>query len=372
MKILFVTNLLPYPPRHGGQVRKYRAAVALSAHHDVWMVGAAPIPEELERFRAAHPDITFVEIPHDRHLSSIPVATAARRLAEKESFDAVHVANLRNWPGEAALTEKLVVLDAENLESAVLRGLAALPGRGVPAPDVRALEALERHALGRASCVLACSEEDAENARRLAPRSRVIVVPNGVDLDYFEYRDPPVPGESPTVGFTGMLAYRPNVDACAQLVHDVLPLVRKAFRETKVRIVGAAPPADVTDLRGPWVEVLGDVPDIRPHLSSADVLAVPLRAGGGTRLKILEALASGVPVVSTPLGAAGLEVEDGRHLRLAREPEALAESIVSLLRDAPATRAMARRGRALVEERYGWQAVGEKLRDAYATLELAA
>jgi glycosyltransferase involved in cell wall biosynthesis len=372
MRLLFVSNVIPYPPRDGGRIRKLRLALALSEVHQVWMMGAAPNADELAEFRHAYPAIRFVELPSHSERGSVPVASAAAALAANEAFDAVHVAGTRQWPGEGAFRDAQVVLDTDNIESVVLRRMSALPETTISERDVAAIEALERVAFARSDALVVCSDADAAAARQLVPEVVPTIVPNGVDLDYFAFSPPGAPVGAVTMCFTGLLSWWPNADACRHCVRDILPRVRAEVGGARLQIVGRYPPAEVIALAGPNVDIAADVPDIRPYLDQADVFVAPLRAGGGTRLKILEALARGLPVVATPIGAEGLDVRDGEHLLIAEGPAEFAAAIGRIVGDRSGVQEMALRGRVLVEERYGWDAVGARLRDAYLALEAVA
>ena len=180
-------------------------------------------------------------------------------------------------------------------------------------------------------------------------------MPNGVDVDYFKPTDRE--REPGSIVFNGVLDYRPNLDAALFLVDEVLPLVRARHPEARVTIVGRGDPAELTQVQLPNVEATGEVPDVRPYLEQAAVVAVPIRAGSGTRFKVVEGLAVGAPMVSTTVGCEGIGVEDGEHLLVADSAEGFAEAIVRLLDDTDARpearsgRPAVRRGRVLLGAR---------------------
>jgi glycosyltransferase involved in cell wall biosynthesis len=165
--------------------------------------------------------------------------------------------------------------------------------------------------------------------------------------------------------FIGSMAYPPCVDAVLHFARGTLPLIRKAVDATEFWIVGANPHPDVVKLSGSGIHVTGQVADVIPYYQQSTVCIVPLRAGGGTRLKILEAMALGRPVVSTTIGAEGLDVLDGTHLFIADTPEAFAEKTVRLLRDRQLYQHIAANARRLVEARYDWAKIAERLMDVY-------
>jgi sugar transferase (PEP-CTERM/EpsH1 system associated) len=224
----------------------------------------------------------------------------------------------------------------------------------------------EERALRRFDRVLAVSRADRDTFARLYPdgiRQPVHVVPTGVDTDYFT-ASPSQTGARELV-FTGSMDWLPNEDAMLFFCRDVLPLVRRAEPAVTLSIVGRTPTPAVArlgDQQG--VRVTGRVDDIRPYVRDAAVYIVPLRIGGGTRLKIFEALAMGKAVVSTSIGAEGLPVTGGEHVMVGDSPETFAREIVHLLRDIDHRRRLESAARALVVERYDWSAVAGSLEQA--------
>jgi polysaccharide biosynthesis protein PslH len=224
----------------------------------------------------------------------------------------------------------------------------------------------EERALRRFDSVLAVSSADRDTLARIYPgaiRQPVHVVPTGVDTHYFS-TSPSQTGARELV-FTGSMDWLPNEDAMLFFCRDVLPLVREAEPAVTLSIVGRAPTPAVARLgEQQGVRVTGRVDDIRPYVRDAAVYVVPLRIGGGTRLKIFEALAMGKAVVSTSVGAEGLPVTGGEHVMVADSPETFAREIVHLLRDIDHRRRLETAARALVVERYDWSAVAGKLEHA--------
>jgi glycosyltransferase involved in cell wall biosynthesis len=181
--------------------------------------------------------------------------------------------------------------------------------------------------------VLAVSDEDSRIFREEMRLSNVIgVVPTGVDLDYFQAL-PKAPFLTPTVLFMGSMDWYANVDAVLYFVSDIWPKVRERLPEAKFLIVGRQPPSEILALHSTdmGVEVTGTVPDVRPYMRKAHVMVVPLRIGGGTRLKIYEAMAAELPVVSTTVGAEGLPVVHGKHLLIADDSASIANEVIRVL-----------------------------------------
>jgi glycosyltransferase involved in cell wall biosynthesis len=206
--------------------------------------------------------------------------------------------------------------------------------------------------------VVTVSDVDRRIVEELAPGTATTVVPNGVDVVRVR---PPVldgrgAGRRPTAVFVGKMDYRPNVDGARWFTEEVLPLVRQRVPSFALTIVGRDPTPEVQALSGQdGVHVTGRVQSTTPFLHEASLAVVPLRAGSGSRLKVLEALAAGTPVVSTSLGVEGLQVDAGRHLLVADGAPAFAAAVADLLADPDRRARMAREGRRLVEERYGWR-----------------
>jgi len=227
----------------------------------------------------------------------------------------------------------------------------------------------EGRTLARFDGVLAVSDADAATFARLYPdaiRRPAHVVPTGVDTNYFaaSASDP----RSRRLVFTGSMDWLPNEDAMAYFCREILPIVRAEEPEVQLSIVGRAPTPAVQRLADAHIEVTGRVDDVRPYMQDAAVYVVPLRIGGGTRLKIFEAMAMGKAVVSTTVGAEGLPVTSGEHVMLADEPRSFARAVVRLLRDVERRRQLERAARELVVEQYDWSAVSGALDQALRSI----
>jgi sugar transferase (PEP-CTERM/EpsH1 system associated) len=256
------------------------------------------------------------------------------------------------------------VIFTHNVESEIWRrhaetkrGLARLLYRS----QHRRMLRFERRTLGRFDGVLAVSEVDRDTFARLYPgaiRRPVEVIPTGVDTRFFD-AGVSAP-ESKSLVFTGSMDWLPNEDAMLFFCSQVLPLIRREEPDVTLSIVGRAPTAAVARLaQQHGVVVTGRVDDVRPHIADAAAYVVPLRIGGGTRLKIFEAMSMGKAIVSTTVGAEGLPVTDGTHLVIADEPREFADAVVRLLRDVPRRRALEAAARRLVVDHYDWAAVAD-------------
>jgi glycosyltransferase involved in cell wall biosynthesis len=215
--------------------------------------------------------------------------------------------------------------------------------------------ACEREICRKVKHIIAVSSNDARAMRDLFGVSNVSEVPTGVDLDYFRAPETPAQRKADLV-FVGSMAWLPNIDGSAYFTDQILPLIRARRPQCSLAIAGREPVHAVRELaqKDPLIQVTGTVPDVRPYLWGSAVSIVPLRVGGGTRLKIYEAMAAGVPVVSTTIGAEGLDLADGAHIRLADTPELFARHCLELLEDRDERERLAARALDLVTRRFSW------------------
>jgi glycosyltransferase involved in cell wall biosynthesis len=230
------------------------------------------------------------------------------------------------------------------------------------------LVSYERRICRMADRVVAVSEADRKALQMILPDLAVAVVPNGVDLEF--YRPGIVPplaeARTHTLVFTGKMDYRPNVDAVLWFADAVLPLILAQAPDTRFYVVGQQPHERLARLaERPGITLTGRVPDTRPYIAAAGVYIVPLRIGGGTRLKVLEAMAMGQAIVSTRLGCDGFDFTDGREVLFADEPAAFAEAVLDLFRDREQAAVLGQTARAFVETHYGWDAIVPRLEALY-------
>jgi glycosyltransferase involved in cell wall biosynthesis len=260
-----------------------------------------------------------------------------------------------------------VWIDFHNLDSEIWRRVAetARPAgerlfARIQAPRVADLEARLARAASGVSCV---SERDADSLRRIGARSAPRVVPNGVDLSRYAMRPAQPAGE--TIFFVGDLSWPPNAEAVRWLRDRVWPELRRRRPAAQVEILGRGAPPDLApSAASDGFRLLGEGGDTRPHWASAAVAVVPLLAGGGTRLKIVEAAACGVPVVATSVGAEGLELHGEVEILLRDDAAGFADAIAKLLEDPAAARRQAEAARARVEASYDWKAIGREFAEA--------
>ncbi len=284
-------------------------------------------------------------------------------------LDSIHMAAyvplLEPW-----LRGTRVIYDWHNIESEAMHRYAvnqASPLRRLYATlTARRMAALERRILKTAFAHLVCSRREREALLRRVHGARIALIGNGVDTALFD-ADQPANGQRRRIVFVGSMNYHANIEAACWFVKRIWPQVRKSFPEWRFTLVGSDPHPDVLALgeeRG--VEVTGTVPDVRPYYREAVAAVVPLRVGGGTRLKILEAMAAGVPVISTPLGAEGLDLSPGKDILIASRDGAWFPALDSLATDTNLWNNLAQTGRTLVRHKFDWKLLGHRLFQTYA------
>ncbi len=373
---LLVTKLVPSPADSGGKLRSRAVAELLAGLGPVDLVafdepGSDHRPLEelgisvhaLPRPRRGGPGgVAALGTLSGARFWSRELAATIERLTARHDYDVVQVEYAALAPyARFARGGAVRVLDLHNVESALMASRARrapLPLRAVLAAEARALARVERRALAGFDVVVTVS--DAESARLPAAAS-VLTCPNG-----WWPGDCLPPAVEPTVVFVGLLGWGPNRDAALWLGREIWPQVERRVPGARLLLVGRDPDAAVRALASPSVEVVPSPPDVRPWLEQAAVAVAPLRAGGGSRLKILEALDAGRPVVATPLGAEGLERLLGRGVFLADDARGLADTIAELLLSHDRGRRAGVEGHAEVAEAFAWPRTLAPLRSELA------
>ena len=376
MHILVATKFLPLPADSGGKQRSLATLRRLAGRARVTLAGfddggtdfdglralgvqplAAPWPQSVPR--AMGGVLRTASISSGRFWNA-DLADAIRVAVAAEPVDTVFLEFPQLDPWVRRIEASRLVFASHNVESALVASYADIkrgPARGLYAAEAAAMRRLEAKVLARADVVGVVSERDRD---RLPPTTApVLVCPNGWDPG-------PVlpPSDEPVVVFVAQLGWAPNVDAATWLVRSIWPLVERERPDARLFLVGRTPTPEVQALAGPSVEVTGTVPDVRPYLARARVAVAPLRAAGGSRLKILEACDAGRPVVATTTGVEGLEGLIGRGVVVADEPEGLARQVLDLLADGDRAAAIGREGHDAVAAGYSWDATLAPLIDA--------
>ena len=292
------------------------------------------------------------------------------RLLEKMTFDLIQAEGF--WVGcfDTTGSGAMKIIDAHNVEHDILARLARTSRSGIRRLyyhfESIACRREELAALGRQNAILVTSERDRMLIGKDLPQIPAFVIPNGVDTTYFT---PKLASEEPgSLVFTGAMNYAPNADGILHFIDSVFPLICARVPGSVLYVVGGSPPPELKRRAGPHIVVTGHVEDVRPYVWQASVYVVPLRSGGGTRLKILEALAMGKAIVTTSIGCEGLDVCEKESVLLADEPVEFADAVVGLLRDIARRRMLGSNGLALAREKYDWTVVGESLEEAYRSL----
>lgn len=371
-------------PEVGGKGESADPFASLRPYSDTIISVAAPVRSLADRARATLfsplPDVAL-------RLESRPMHDHVVALLRAQRYDVIQVEGVEMAPyapvfrDEAAAPQggarPRLVFDDHNAEY-VLQKRAFLtdvrrPRRWVAAAyslvQWQKLVRYERRICRAADRVVAVSEADRQALQRLSPGLDVTVVPNGVDLAFNRPGAvPPAAGMGPNaLVFIGKMDYRPNVDAVLWFADAVLPLILAQAPDAHFYVVGQKPHARLAALAAHQaITVTGRVADVRPYIAGAAVYVVPLRIGGGTRLKVLEAMAMGQALVSTHLGCDGFSFADGREVCFADEPAAFAAAVVALLRDRGRAAAVGRAARSYVEANFGWEAIVPRLEALYA------
>jgi glycosyltransferase involved in cell wall biosynthesis len=406
MKLLLFTPQLPYPPHQGTTIRNYHLICHLARHHTIDLVSfLAPdqtLTAENPLYRYCRRIITAPQPVRTlkqraRTLFSSPLPDMALRLESAamhalvndltDRYDLLQIEGIEMAQYGLAAYERLtagacsprLIFDDHNCEY-LLQKRNALTDLRTPRRWVAGLYSLVQWAKLRryeaqicraADVVTAVSGPDRDALATLAPDTPIAVVANGIaPLD-----GPPATmlrhgEEAPTLLFTGKMDYRPNIDAVLWFSDEVLPLIQAAAPTVRFQIVGMNPHPRLDRLRAnPAIVITGAVPSVTPYLTTASLYVVPLRVGGGTRFKVLEAMAHGLPIVSTPLGVEGIGVTDQAELLVAATPTAFADAVLRLLADQQMGGALGQqlgqRARTFVEAHYSWETIVPQLEALY-------
>jgi polysaccharide biosynthesis protein PslH len=394
MKILWILGESPIPPDSGGKHRSLGLLKQLAPRHEVTAAvldpGAAAGSHlgELEklckkiirlpwrgriigaRFVAGAAGKLFSPLPYSVEKYCGEESEQPLRELARQHWDIIQCENIGFRRYLAFPTSAPRLLNTQNVEARIWQqraGLAANPIlKTYLSSQARKMADYEKGLLPRYDGLIAVSETDAAAFKAAYQAKQIGVVPNGVDTVYFSpRRETP---EENLVVFSGAMDYAPNSDGAKYFLQEIWPKVISSHPQARFCIVGRRPEPALLALakKYPRVEVTGTVEDVRPYLARAAVVVVPLRMGGGSRLKILEALAMGKAIVSTSLGAEGLALAAGQQLLLAEGAEAFAEAISPLLENPAKTEAFGRSGRALVEQTYAWPVCARKLEAVWA------
>ena len=392
MRILYFSPRDCWPLTTGARIRDYHLARHLATHASLTYAALsapgspqpAPLPEGC--------GFQQIFLPRDRPysplkligglLGPIPVtirnytsrrgAAALEQLLRQHDFDTVQIegVHLSEYVPviRRAAPRAVILADWHNVESELMDRYAdtasSLPRRLFARRTARLIARSEDRLLRSCQFHTVVSELEREKLLARFPGATVEVISNGVDLD--AYRGlAPLPSTGSNFVFVGSMDYHANIDAVQWFAAEIWPSIAARFPQAKFIVVGRTPPPAIRNLASPRIEITGTVEDVRSYYRDALALLVPLRVGGGTRLKILEAMAAGVPVISSRLGAEGIPASDGRHLLFAESPADWLQSVARLIEDSTLRTNLATQGLALVEDQFGWSAIAARLFDLH-------
>lgn len=392
MRIAVFMPYFPYPPDTGGKIRSFHLLRALTQRFEVDLYapyyGDAPVPEHLAALRGCH-EIHLLPLAKSwrtrdrlaRVLASLPrsvdyfytetALAEACALSAQRDYQLLISDEICMTPYAELLPNIPRIVARHKVDFLHYREMA----QRRPWGSEKLLDWLESRKLRRYEwqkmplyqAAVVCSEGDAAVIREQAPRAEILVIPNGADLAQFTPVDT-LPSGPPTLLYVGSMYYYPNVDAVKFFFEHCWSAIQTAVPGVRAQIVGHHPPPEIQALgKLPGVTVTGSVPDVRPYYQNATALIVPLRLGGGTRLKIVEAMAMGVPVISTSVGAEGLAIAPDENIVIADDPAAFVQQTVRVLRDAALRERIGAGGRVLAQ-RYDWMALAQPYVELVARL----
>ncbi|MBL8565386.1 MAG: glycosyltransferase [Hyphomicrobiaceae bacterium] len=403
LKILFVSQMPASPPRFGAQARIHGLMSDLAQRHELTAVMLLDDEFDADECRQAMQaychEVVLVANPnggegigkrllqlqsvastksYERLRVTVPaLQRELDRVLKAKRFDIVNLefpflahCNLRQAP--AGERPPRVVVDSHNVEYDLARqyarGSKSLERRLYYGANWRKLQREELKAYREADGLCLCSVADQQRVAADVGDVRSVVIPNAADTVFYQPRPGDARPDGRTIVFFGLLSYVPNIDGVIHFVERIWPRIAAAHPDARFKVIGGRPPQSLLALAGPRIEFTGFVPDLRPHLAEAAAVVVPLRLGGGTRLKIVEAAAMGKAIVSTTLGAEGIEAVPGRDLFLADEPDAFADAVNSLLDDQALAARIGQSARALAVERYSWSGAARALETLYRAI----
>jgi len=399
MRILLLTQVLPYPPHSGGKIKAYNLIRYLAQQHEIVLVAFIRSAQELDHLAHLAPFCRRTEtvllrrsrlndglalarsLPDSRPFLitrdwSEDMSATVRRVVAEECPDLLHVVQLNMVQYALAVNNIPKILDQENAVSLIVERLYRLEPPGLRklllGLEWRKLAPYESQVCQQFDHILAVTEEDKRALLAQIPNSQspihITVIPISIDCEAVR----PVPRRpgAKSILSLGTMFWPPNSDGVLWFTREVYPLIKQRIPEVNFYIIGARPPGEVIRLgvRDESVKVTGYVEDITLYIEDSAVLVVPLRAGGGMRVKILDAWARGIPIVSTTIGCEGIEVRHEENILVADTPMDFAQAVGRVIRDKELAQRLTENGRRWVEERYDWRVVCRKLDEVYDRL----
>lgn len=400
LKILYVSQMPASPPRFGAQARVHGLMTELARRHDLTAVMLVDDEFDLEECRRAMRIYcrNTVLVPNSSGRDGLAKRLLQiRSLASAESFDRlrVRVPELQRALDQILCAKRFDIVNLEFPYLGYLNLRQAPPGEKLPRLIVDSHEIaydlarqfartggslarrfyaganwrkLQREELGiyrTADGVYLCSSDDEQRLLDQSPALSTAVIPNAADVEYYRPRPTDPQPDGRTVLYFGLLSTVPNIDGVTHFVQSIWPRIAETHPEARCKIIGGRPPPSLLALAGDRIELTGFVPDLRPHLAAAAAIVVPLRLGGGTRLKIVEGMAMGKAIVSTSLGAEGIEAVPGRDILIADDPMTFSDAVNKLLADPGLAARFGQAARQLAVERYSWSEAAKSLEEFY-------
>lgn len=392
MKILMLTPYLPYPLLSGGQIRTYNLLKNLSKKHQITLFSFIREDSERDYIQELTKYCQAVRVIKRRRawniknillagftpypfLVSIYLSTKLKKAIEKElnygNYDLIHAETFYVMPN-IPRTKIPILLVEQTIEYMVYQNfvdnLKFWPIKPFLYFDVVKIKMWEKYFWRKATRLATMSGEDKEIIKKVLPGLKIDIVANGVDIDFFTKTEVKRP-KKPTVLFVGNFKWLPNKDAACFLAYEIWPLIKKLIPKAKLWIVGRNPTPEIKKLAVlKDVRVEGEVGDIRQVLGRASVLLAPIRNGRGTKYKVLESMATGLPVVTTPIGIEGIEAGDEREVLIAETERELAKKTVEILKNPKKGSKLAEWAKLLVEKEYNWKKISTQLDKIYQEL----
>ncbi len=405
MKILIISHFLPYPPHGGNFQRNYNLLREASKRHEVYFYSfnqkklcstKALLDESVAALKPFCKEIRIFDVPCDRtrwgfpllllknifsskpylvpRFTSTEMTQAILELLSKQSIEVVHFETIAVCPYLSLFKDIPKALVHQNVESDLLMQRARKESNFLKSLYIKhqaeKLRNYEDQVVEEIDLNIAVSEEDKDRFLQRGYKSTFAVVPNGTDLNYFKPTNTETVDDNSIV-FAGTLDWYPNHDGMIYFLSEIFPNIKKKYPEAKFHLIGKAPSEKIVSLAKEieGVTVHGFVDDARTLIRSSAVYVVPLRIGGGSRLKILDALASGKAVVSTSIGAEGLKLTNGSDIAIADQAEHFASEVARLLEDQKAREELETNGRKTVEKHYSWSVIGEEANKLWQNLK---
>jgi polysaccharide biosynthesis protein PslH len=407
-KVLWLSHLVPYPPQGLGALqRAYHLLHQASKYHDVYLVafvqsqlitqmfgdievGLAVAQRELLVFCKK---VAFVSIPSDgskwgkrllafnslfrrtpytiNWLKSKEMVSLLGDWGRQIEFDTIHFDTISLAPYLANILAERKVLDHHNVESDMMIRRASnepnLIKRAYFLQEGKRLRRFEQHACPLFDVNVTCSKLDSERLLAIVPSARVTEIPNGVDIEYFDPKNFPVEQKTNSLVFAGNMTWYPNREAMRFLLEEVWPLLKLHVPNASVDIIGANPPADIVLLARKCqdVHIHGFVKDVRPYIAQAQLYVCPIRDGGGTKLKILDALAMGKAIIAHPIACEGIGVTPNVNIMFASNPQEYVNTIQLLFNNSMMRKKQELAARALAVSEYSYESIGRRLAELF-------